>query len=130
MWRLLLSPRWLVRHVVALGCIAGFVALGRWQLGRAQAPHGTAQNFFYAAEWWLFAGCVAFGWLRLLHEDRRPAGDRAAPAEAAIRGPDEMPLSLLRPARAQLSTAEDGEPDRELADYNAYLAWLNAHPRR
>jgi hypothetical protein len=115
---------WIVRHVVALVLVAGFLGLGWWQLSRATG--GNTLSWAYAFEWPVFAMFVVFLWVREVQQERRsgrpePPAAPTAPAEPATG------VTLGRPVRvaATLRTADD---DPELAAYNAYLAWLNANP--
>ena len=111
----LFSTTWLGRYLLAVVVVVTFCFLGRWQWDRAMAQTGTIQNLLYAIEWWTFAVLVLAGLGRLMYdavvESRLPASVEAGET-APQPGPDE-------PA-----------DDPELAAYNAYLAWLNAHPRR
>ena len=153
--RRLLAPAWIARHVVAVVLIAGFLALGWWQIGRAAS--GNALSWAYAVEWPVFAGFVVFLWFREARETvrrpappaaagRPPAGspgagaegsapevDRAGPGEHArtdVPGVSSDVPGVRRPVRVRRSpvpaTGSGGDP--ELDAYNNYLAWLNANP--
>ncbi len=113
--RLLLSRRWLLRHVLLLLAIGAFLALGRWQWSRADA--GNGRSFGYAFEWPLFAAFAIFWWGRTLHMERHPESQR--PAEAPVTG---RPWVDQHPA--------EEEPDEELDTYNRYLAWLHEQDQR
>lgn len=74
--RLLLSPRWLVIHAFAVLLVLAFVALGFWQLHRAEG--GNARSYGYALEWPTFALLVIGFWLKIMRDElrhRRPATD-------------------------------------------------------
>ncbi|RZU52444.1 DNA-binding transcriptional regulator of glucitol operon [Krasilnikovia cinnamomea] len=128
------TPAWIVRHVVAVVLIAGFCGLGWWQFTRAAG--GNALSWGYTFQWPVFAGFVAFLWVReVQHERRRRASVRdTAPAEpeATEAGPDTAQaavVSVRRPVRVPVTpAAPDGGDDPDLAEYNHYLAWLAAHP--
>lgn len=131
MRRILLSPAWWGRHVLMVVLVAAFVFLGRWQWHRAMAPTGSLQNLLYAIEWWVFAGLVVAGWAHLIRDELTGA---VPSADVAMTPEDELPAFARRrrqpvPASAEPSP-EDAAADAELAAYNAYLAWLNEHPRR
>ena len=144
------TPAWIARHLLALVLVAGFLALGWWQFGRASG--GNALSWGYTFEWPVFAGFVAFLWFRevqLAH--RHPAGSDQDPAAGAPAGPhgssgppaghreSDMsagvpgsrptggPVTMGRPVRIAAS-AGPTEHDPELDAYNDYLAWLAAHP--
>jgi DNA-binding transcriptional regulator of glucitol operon len=132
--RLLLSPKWLVGHVLVLTCFVGFLWLGWWQWERAHQSAGSAQNLGYAAQWPLFALFALFGWWKVLRvelartevgEQGGEAGGRARRAHSGVEriGPASP---LYRPPPAPI----DAEPDEEVAAYNRHLAWLNAQDKQ
>jgi hypothetical protein len=121
--RRLLTPAWLARHGLAAGLVAGFGALGWWQLRRAAAGNGL--SWAYAVEWPVFASFVAFLWWREVRRELRP--DRPAGPDAGGAGMAEgirRPVVTRRPAPGYA----DQPGDADLDGYNDYLAWLNAHP--
>lgn len=116
--RVLVTPRWLARHALALILVTTFLGLAWWQVSRAVG--GNLLSYAYAVEWPVFAGFVVYVWLR---EVRRVlAGPDAvadpAPADTAPR----------RPRRVRPAAAYDDSDDPALSAYNDYLAWLNANP--
>ena len=113
MFRLLVTPRWLVRHVLMLALVAVCLVAARWQLGRAVERH-SIQNWSYTVEWVLFAGFVVFGWSWFLRDD--------------LRGPEVEAPADSRDVEPSLPVAQpvSDEQDPELAAYNRYLAELNA----
>lgn len=123
--RRLWTPAWIARHVLTVVLVVGFLALGWWQIRRAAS--GNALSWAYAFEWPVFAGFVVFLWFREARhavtvstaggEDDRASTD--PPRAAGIR----HPVRFTTPAG---SVAVANDP--ELADYNRYLAWLNANP--
>ncbi len=141
--RRFLSLRWLGLHTAMVAIVAGFLALGWWQLTRAEG--GNALSWGYTFEWPLFAGFVVVFWIKAMRDELHEAqardgrrADSAAPAE---------PVALpdgLRPGRtagqrahsADQSTQRAGQDvvddheDEELAAYNAYLDRLNAEASR
>ncbi|GLI00086.1 hypothetical protein Pa4123_53620 [Phytohabitans aurantiacus] len=119
--RRLLTPAWLARHVLAVALVCGFLALGWWQIGRAAG--GNALSWAYAFEWPVFAGFVVFMWVREARHTLRAAAPEESVAETAP-----VPAGR-RPVRtAPRRTEYDDGGDPELAEYNRYLAWLNANP--
>jgi DNA-binding transcriptional regulator of glucitol operon len=123
--RRLWTPAWIARHVIAVGLVAGFLALGWWQISRAAG--GNTLSWAYAFEWPLFAAFVVFMWVR---EARLTLRGEAADQPAAE--PVEKPqpaTAFRRPVRtARQPIGYDESSDPELAAYNRYLAWLNEHP--
>jgi hypothetical protein len=113
--RLLLSPRWLVRHVLLAAALFTCWELGHWQLERALKRHSVL-NWSYAIEWGLFAAFAVLCWGWFLRDELRggPATRPQKPAE---------PVYL--PAAAPVSETDDPE----LAAYNRMLAELNAKER-
>jgi hypothetical protein len=89
--RRLARPAWLLRHAIALALVAGCLAAGWWQIGRAAG--GNMLSFGYAIEWPFFAAFVVFMWVRemrlALRADRPPSApaDLAAHDQATSRGP-------------------------------------------
>ncbi len=108
--------------VAAFACLA----LGWWQWGRFESASGTAQNLGYALQWPLFAGFVVFAYVRFVRLERETgeAEDETTeaprkPAKASAQR--EIPAGFL-PERP--TAARDDDP--VLAEYNRYLAELNA----
>jgi DNA-binding transcriptional regulator of glucitol operon len=131
--RTALRAKWLPRHVLALLAVAGFALLGRWQWDVSESDRGSLQNSFYAFQWWAIALMVGYGWWRLLRDD---AYGRPVPrtASAAVMTSDDEAWAVTeRFQTAQQAVdqqADDLESDRELADYNRYLSWLNTRSER
>jgi|SRR5580704_1522234 hypothetical protein len=74
--RVLLRPRWLAWHAVAVLATAGMLYLGLWQLHRAEA--GNTLSWAYTFEWPLFAIFGLYFWARSLRDELRDAraGDK------------------------------------------------------
>jgi hypothetical protein len=110
--------------------------LGRWQWDVSQSARGGLQNFLYAFQWWFIAMMVIYGWWRLLHDEAvkkhaSPPAEPAASAGLTGRGDDSWHTrrSTAELIEAQLAEADDGDDDG-LAEYNEYLARLNARAQR
>ncbi|MGW4467122.1 hypothetical protein [Micromonospora sp. NBC_01796] len=124
--RRLWTPAWIGRHVLTIALVAGFMALGWWQISRAAA--GNTLSWAYAVEWPIFAGFVIFLWIREARHTLR-GGDPAAPTPPAP--PKAGTPGVRRPVRSArtarvLVPAQESDP--ELSEYNHYLSWLNANP--
>ena len=137
-WRFAFSGRWWVGHLLVAAAAVTCLALGDWQWDRSQSATGDWQNLGYALQWPLFAAVLIAGWLRFLwlehkHQRRRGA-DVVNRAPAAQDSPARQPAHTAdpapRPARTVDPTIQEGDPDDELAAYNAYLARLAEEDRR
>jgi DNA-binding transcriptional regulator of glucitol operon len=111
--RRLLTLRWVLVHVAVLVVVVAFLRLGWWQVQRAAA--GNLLSYGYAVQWPVFAGFVVFVWIKEMRSARRAEPTTKPSAERA-------PTPRTGPAY-------DDSDDAELAAYNRYLAWLNAHPQ-
>jgi DNA-binding transcriptional regulator of glucitol operon len=127
MLRLLLSPRWIMWHVLTLGAMITCGLLAAWQWGRAESATGSLLNVGYGLQWPLFAVFFGVMWYRMLRlEVRRLAGEQ--PEEAP---PPPMPAQPQAPAGPSPFTPRPAgvepitdETDPELAAYNRMLAML------
>jgi hypothetical protein len=124
--RRFLAPRWLGLHAAMVVIVAGFLALGWWQLRRA--AEGNALSWGYTFEWPLFAGFVVVFWLRAMRDELRESRGQGTPHAGAV-PPAALP-ARLRPGGGADSAAGAADDDEELAAYNAYLARLNAEASR
>ena len=123
MLRLVLSPRWLVWHVLTLGAMVTCGFLSAWQWHRAGSAMGSALNVGYGLQWPVFA--VFFGWIwwRMLRIEIEKVR-AAAPApreEVAVTRVDGPSPFVHRTGRVR--PADDAD-DPELAEYNRMLAAL------
>ena len=109
MYRRLLTPGWVLMHLLVAGLFVGTFFLGYWQLSKATAG-GGAVNWSYALQWPLY-GFMGLGfYLRMLWDELRRDPDDDEPGTAVV---------LYQRPRV------DTTGDPELAAYNAYLAELN-----
>ncbi|MFY1672879.1 hypothetical protein ACN27G_23440 [Plantactinospora sp. WMMB334] len=121
----LCTPAWIARHVLTVALVVAFLALGWWQISRALS--GNALSWAYAFEWPIFAGFVIFLWVREARYTLR--GGRPAHPEPAAPPTRTAAQGVRRPVRtARPRPAAEGPDDPALAEYNHYLAWLNANP--
>jgi hypothetical protein len=154
--RLVLSPRWVVWHVLTLGAMITCGYLAAWQWERAGSAMGSAVNIGYGIQWPIFAiffGAMWWRFLRLevraLREAEEPAVDARRDGVHAARPavPETADGAIARGAGAA-AARDDGPPepspfrrsplssppvadaeDPELAEYNrmlAALAWRNS----
>jgi DNA-binding transcriptional regulator of glucitol operon len=119
--------------ILVIAAAATCLVLGWWQWGRFQSSNGTAQNLGYALQWPLFAGFFIWAYFRFIRLEREAqrredaSEESGAQATAMPRRPvkpvvqHELPPGLL-PERPTVK--QDIDP--ALADYNRYLAELNA----
>jgi hypothetical protein len=140
--RLVLSPRWILWHLLTLSAMATCGFLSAWQWGRAGSSMGSALNVGYGLQWPLFAVFFAFMWWRFLrmevaklHEDRvagiGTGSDTEGEPEPAVAATaaDDQPAGPSpfgpRPATWKAPPVTDAE-DPQLAAYNRMLAVLAA----
>jgi hypothetical protein len=113
--------------VVVPGCLA----LTWWQVERALS--GNTLSWVYSFEWPFFAGYALYMWWRLIHEE--PHREPVEPAGTGPVGSSEARAhgaAAPRPEERVGPDEHDSERDPELAlaEYNRYLAALNASGRR
>ncbi|GEM_PF-146634 len=129
--RRLWTPRWAMIHAAAVILVLGFLGLGWWQVRRA--ADGNTLSFGYAIEWPIFAAFVLYVWVkeirRTLRESARPEV-RLPAGRTTVESPAWPPAATAAPngRRRRNEAAYDDSGDEDLAAYNRYLAWLNAHP--
>jgi DNA-binding transcriptional regulator of glucitol operon len=105
----LLTPRWVLLHLLVVALFVATIFLGYWQLTKAEAG-GGAVNWSYALQWPLY-GCMGLWfYLRMVRLELNRHPDADEPGNAVV---------LYQ--RPRIDTT--GDP--ELAAYNAYLAELN-----
>lgn len=136
MRQLVLSPRWIVWHLLTLGAMASCGWLAAWQWQRAGSAMGSALNVGYGLQWPVFAVFFGAMWWRML----RMEAARSVDGDPEIAATEPPPRSIItRPARPSgptpfgprpASAPPTAEPDDpELAEYNRMLARLAARPQ-
>jgi DNA-binding transcriptional regulator of glucitol operon len=129
MVRRLLTPKWVLLHVLCLIAFLVCLRLGWWQWDKAKSHSGTMQNFGYALNWPLFAAFTVVLWWRAVRDVLHPK-----PAdETAVEQPSETPrlrvsadpdIPAVQVAAPPVLPTEEEDP--EVAAYNRYLASLYA----
>lgn len=116
MSKLLLTPRWLLRHLIVIVLVGAMGVLTWWQAERA--GEGNLRSYAYAVEWPIFAAFVVYVWWKTLRDELHP---ELAKTKAPPR------TSKAREGRVGVSTdlsAIDDSDDAEVQAYNQYLAGL------
>jgi DNA-binding transcriptional regulator of glucitol operon len=134
--RLVLSPRWIMWHLLTLGAMVTCGWLAAWQWERAGSGMGSALNVGYGLQWPVFALFFGVMWwrflrmeLRQLHGEQEPEvaePEAVETLEAVDSAPHEPSPFRRRPAAAP-PVRDDEDP--ELAAYNRMLAQLAARER-
>lgn len=145
MLALVLSPRWILWHLLTLGAMATCGGLAVWQWQRAGSELGSAANVGYGLQWPIFAIFFGVMWWRFLRMEVRDLRE-TAPSDAGVDSPDAAdraagtgtdvgvdrpapagPSPFVRsPSRARSVSDQD---DPELAEYNRMLAGLDERAR-
>ena len=109
MWYRLLTPKWVLLHLLVAALFVATFFLGYWQLSKAEAG-GGAVNWSYALQWPLYGAMGLWFYIRMARDELRRSPDEDGPGNAVV---------LYQRPRV------DTTGDPELAAYNAYLAELN-----
>ncbi|HEV3067492.1 MAG TPA: hypothetical protein VGY50_06590 [Streptosporangiaceae bacterium] len=126
-WRFLITPKWLAWHLIMIGSVYGMLALGDWQLHRAEA--GNSLSWAYTFEWPVFAVFAVVFWAKTIRDEFHPPA-AAGPGDDDIA----LPAGAVGAAPRRGAAVAAGEPaapeeEAELAAYNAYLARLHREVR-
>jgi DNA-binding transcriptional regulator of glucitol operon len=128
--RSLLTPRWLLLHLLFVAAIIATGLLAWWQWDRAHEAGGSFQNLGYALQWPLFGVFTVFLWYRLARMELERA-EESTPATTTPEPPAEPePRVRRRPLVPPPATPVTADEDPELAAYNQYLAELNQSEHR
>ncbi len=109
MYARLLTPKWLLMHLLVAALFVATFFLGYWQLSKAEAG-GGAVNWSYALQWPLYGFMGLWFYLRMVKLELNRDPDEGEPG-----------TDVVLYQRPRIDTS--GDP--ELAAYNAYLAELN-----
>lgn len=147
--RVLLTPRWIVLHVLLLGVVPVMLWLGWWQWRGGLEGH-SPQTTGYAFQWWIFAAFAIGLWVRLVRDELRRVHRGPSPDGAhadALHAPGADAHGADAPGADAHGAAPNGaHPDRavpyvryrapvsapvvqddsDLGRYNQYLSQLNA----
>jgi len=109
-WHALLRPRWLAWHAFVVVSTIGMLALGDWQLHRAQS--GNELSWAYTFEWPLFSAFTVFFWFKSLRDELRGHGAAAfaESASAPIAG-----MTTMRAAPESTAGAAGSAADTSMA---------------
>lgn len=126
MVRGLLTPRWLLVHLLAVVAMLACFRLGWWQWDRSQESTGSLQNLGYALQWPLFGLFVPFMYWRMWQLDKERRATEAASAEPVAE--PEVPAAAPRrsPTEWRRQAVGADRVDDAMAQYNSYLAALSA----
>jgi DNA-binding transcriptional regulator of glucitol operon len=126
--RLVLSPRWIVWHLLTLGAMVACGFLAAWQWRRAGSAMGSAVNVGYGLQWPVFAVFFGVVWWRMLRIEiaKLPATTEPPVPRTATSVPAGPSPFVYRPGRVRPVTDAD---DPELAEYNRMLAALSDDDR-
>jgi hypothetical protein len=113
-FRRLLTPRWVLLHLLVVALFVGTWFAGYWQLSKAEGG-GGAVNWSYAIQWPLYGFMGLWFYLRMVRTELHRHPDEGEPGRDVV---------LYQ--RPRIDTT--GDP--ELAAYNAYLAELNERALR
>lgn len=122
-WRFLITPRWIGWHLAMLVAVAGMLALGWWQLRRAE--EGNALSWAYTFEWPIFAVFAVVFWAKTIRDEFSPPDADQAPGRAGLAAGGAVPSPPAgQHGEPGTAGAGPGDEDEDLAAYNAYLARL------
>jgi DNA-binding transcriptional regulator of glucitol operon len=132
--QLVLSPHWILWHLLTLGAMATCGFLAAWQWRRAGSAMGSAVNVGYGLQWPVFALFFAWIWWRMLRielakvREAEPVPD--LPVETAAPRPSlpSGPSPFVHRHGAVPAVSDDDDP--ELAEYNRMLAALADRDRQ
>lgn len=105
--------------------LAGSALLAWWQWTRYEATGGSIQNLGYMLQWPLFGLFPAFLVWRI-HRLARRAEPEVDPDPTAEPSTPKRGLGYVQPRSGSGPVGSDTEQDPTLAEYNRYLAELNA----
>jgi hypothetical protein len=128
-----LSGQAIALHVGAFVIIAIMLGLGWWQV--QCALDGNTRSWAYAVQWPAFAAYAVYMWWKLVHDlpafgGRKPV-EEAPPVDTRTGddrpvGPVHLPATEHPSARRRREAERAAAEERAMAEYNEYLAGLDA----
>jgi DNA-binding transcriptional regulator of glucitol operon len=113
-FRRLVTPKWVLLHLLVAALFVATWFLGYWQLTKAEGGGGPV-NWSYAVQWPLYGFLGLWFYIRMVRTELTRHPDE-----------DEPGSEVVLYQRPRIDTT--GDP--ELAAYNAYLAELNERALR
>ncbi|HVW81340.1 MAG TPA: transcriptional regulator [Mycobacteriales bacterium] len=128
MRRILLSPKWWLGHVLVLIAVLVMLRLGLWQWHRSQSGSGGIQNYAYAFQWPCFAVFAIVLWVKTIRLELHKEEGVEPTSRFGAKPFDEPKIKHVAGVRVGITTTPHpvDDDDREVAEYNARLARLNA----
>lgn len=129
---MVLSPKWILWHLLAILAVATCVVAAVWQWDRAGSALGSALNVGYGVQWPIFAVFFAYMWWRFLRMDlqeHRAAAVAVEPEPETVTAVAPSPQAPEGPApwETRRTVAPIDESDSPaLTEYNRMLAALAA----
>jgi hypothetical protein len=120
-------------HVGAFVIVAIMLGLGWWQIQRAIG--GNTRSWAYAVQWPVLALYATYMWWKLLHDQPAFGGPKPPKAERGsddpdVVGPVHIPAEEHPGNRGTRFEKRAEDEDRAMAEYNEYLAGLDAGDRQ
>jgi hypothetical protein len=115
-WTILLRPRWLAWHGIAVVATLGMLYLGNWQLHRAEA--GNALSWAYTFEWPLFAIFGVYFWAKTLRDELRSQTGTVGRA-----GTNEVTPETAEAAPSSIAPAADAYVERLKSEVRGHGKW-------
>jgi DNA-binding transcriptional regulator of glucitol operon len=117
-WTILLRPRWLAWHAVAVLATIGMLYLGDWQLHRAES--GNELSWAYTFEWPLFAIFGVYFWVKTLRDELRSEPNAGAGGQT---GTTEMKPDPADPVSGLMAPAADAYVERLKSEVRGHGKW-------
>ena len=120
--RTFLRPRWLAWHAVVWGSAVGMVELGQWQLRVSNQRHFDLQNYSYFVQWWAFAACAVWFWVRSIRNAYQPPRVTVAGNAVVVRRGSRLEVERGVHVGAVSVVAKSRQPGGAPVVFQAYMA--------